>query len=549
MAKYITIPIDTDPEDLLAASIAYMQSKFPGWQPHDGNLDTAILEATAALASDVRDLATRVPDSIFRILGASLFNLPPGEASGAVGNTTWTAVDTLGHTVVAGTHVGIRNATGDLVAFTVLSDVVIPPGSAATTAGAVPIIAVSPGADSTGLGSIGGPVELIDPLIWVLNITIAGPTSGGVDAEFDDDYLDRLRSQLQLLTPRPILPQDFSVLARTIATVYRAVTIDNYNPQHNYLTLNESDIETSAAGWAVLANTTLAQSATQAQHGVDSLRMTATAGADMSAVIAASKVTVVGETYTAVASFRTAVTARACKVGIQWRDVADAILSTDYGATVNDNAAGWVQPFVTAVAPAGAVKARVVVFVTAPAAAEIHYVDEIQLRHGTTKDWVPGDTIETGNERMVTVVGLTLAGAGVSDPTKVLIETYLDSLREVTFVIHTMDPTITSIKVNFVVTVLEGFSPADVVARATTAVSGYLSPAVWGSQPGDPRSWKNQTVVDRLELATVINNVAGVNGVPTLELAKTGDALGIINLNLPGIVPLATPGVITGASA
>jgi uncharacterized phage protein gp47/JayE len=55
-------------------------------------------------------------------------------------------------------------------------------------------------------------------------------TTGGVDAELDADYLDRLSAELTLLAPRPILPNDFSLFAREIPGVARAVAIDLYDP-------------------------------------------------------------------------------------------------------------------------------------------------------------------------------------------------------------------------------------------------------------------------------------------------------------------------------
>jgi hypothetical protein len=54
--------------------------------------------------------------------------------------------------------------------------------------------------------------------------------AGGVDEESDDDYLDRLASALTLLAPRPILPNDFAVMAQQVPGVGRATAIDLYQP-------------------------------------------------------------------------------------------------------------------------------------------------------------------------------------------------------------------------------------------------------------------------------------------------------------------------------
>jgi uncharacterized phage protein gp47/JayE len=73
-------------------------------------------------------------------------------------------------------------------------------------------------------------MELIDSLGFVQSITLTNPTTGGIDAEEDEDYLNRLSLQLQLLAPRPIVPSDFAAIALDIPGVGRALAIDGYNP-------------------------------------------------------------------------------------------------------------------------------------------------------------------------------------------------------------------------------------------------------------------------------------------------------------------------------
>lgn len=495
-----------------------------------------------------------MPDAIYRDLGNTLYGIPPVDASAALGSTTWTMRDSAGYTIDAGTQVGIRNADGVLVPFYTVNTVTILPGATVTTAGAITIAALQEGVSGTGLGSIGGPVELIDILDFVDNVVLTGATAGGIDAESDAEYLNRLTGQLRLLTRTPILPQDFADLALNVATVYRAVALDGYNPQHNLLSANAASLETSVADWASLANTTVAQSATVAKDGANSLRMTAVAGADMTVMETASLAVVPGETYTAAAFFRTAATVRNTKVGIQWRDVADAnVGAVVYGATVADSAADYnAHPFVTAVAPPTAVKARVVLFVGVPIAAEIHYVDEILFRHGSTTDWVAGGTAETNNARTITVVALNENGAAVSGATKTAIETYLEGLREVNFIVHTADPTINNIDVTVQVKVLPGFDPAGVQAGVEAAIRDYLDPSNWGRPSGgtdtssDPHAFVNQTVIYKFELASVINSVSGVDRIDgALQMAISPNAVAEQDLTLAGIVPLPNADDIT----
>jgi uncharacterized phage protein gp47/JayE len=118
------------------------------------------------------------------------------------------------------------------------------------------------------------------------------------------------------------------------------------------------------------------------------------------------------------------------------------------------------------------------------------------------------------NERTVTMVSLDAAGVGVSGPVKTQVANLLDAAREVNFVVKTMDPTTTAVTVSATVRAYVGFVPADVKANVEAAIAAYLNPARWG-QPsfGEEGRWVKEgwDKVRYLELATVINNVTGVN--------------------------------------
>jgi hypothetical protein len=229
-SRFITYPIETDSRALMEQSFDFLSINIPGWAPTEGQLDVWMVEAFSSEAADIGTLSTEVPKAIFRFFGSSLFAIPSVEASTAMVNTTWYVLDTVGHTIPAGTQFGIRDTTGELHAFTVLTDVAIPPGSNQTGVGEVIGTASITGAAASDLGAANGPVELIDTFVWVNYVTQSGPSAGGEDAESDDAYLDRLSLELQTISPRPILPRDFSILARKVPGVQRATTLDLYNP-------------------------------------------------------------------------------------------------------------------------------------------------------------------------------------------------------------------------------------------------------------------------------------------------------------------------------
>lgn len=227
---YIRYPITTDPRELLQRVYTYIQSKYPGWVPAEGNLEVIIAEAFASESADIASIAAQVPEGLFRFLGQKLFGFNAINSTPATADSTWFVIDSLGYTIPAGTQVGIRDADGTLVPFTTLTQVVIPGGATQTAAGEVKLLAVTPGTGGNGLGSALGTVELIDTLVFVTSITQQLTTANGVDAETDNQYLDRLSQELQTLSPRPIVPRDFSILSRRVTGVQRALTINGYNP-------------------------------------------------------------------------------------------------------------------------------------------------------------------------------------------------------------------------------------------------------------------------------------------------------------------------------
>jgi hypothetical protein len=159
----------------------------------------------------------------------------------------------------------------------------------------------------------------------------------------------------------------------------------------NLLTANQASIETDTSGWTS-TTATLLRSNTQALDGTYSLRLTSLVNGTMFADSDGALTSIVaGATYTALASFRSAVTARTCSVQIRWRDTFGAIISDSTAGTVADSSAGWSTATATAVAPATAVYATVLVAVGAAVINEIHYVDRVSLAPGTSATWwAPG---------------------------------------------------------------------------------------------------------------------------------------------------------------
>jgi hypothetical protein len=223
---YITVPFDTQQSDVAESAFAYIEQQVPGWLPANGNLESILVEALAQLASELLVLCSLVPDAIFQYFGESVLGLTPFAPTQATSTTTWEMIDNLGYSVEAGALIAITPpASIDSYAFAVTNGFTVAAGE--TVAAGVLINAVEAGSAASG---INGSVAVLDPLDFVAQVTLDAPTSGGVDGETIDAYLSRLSDLLTLLSPRPILPQDFAVLAqRTVPEVARAVAIDLYD--------------------------------------------------------------------------------------------------------------------------------------------------------------------------------------------------------------------------------------------------------------------------------------------------------------------------------
>lgn len=231
MTEYLDIEFEADPDALSQEAFDFLTTAIPNWSPAEGNLDVWLIRSIARIASEVQEMSSSVPTTIFRYYGANIVNIPPIDAVSATGFTTWTMRDSLGYTIPDGTLVAVRLSGDVLIPFQTVGDVIVAPGATVTATGGVVISAVNPGAEGSGLT---GTMELLDSIGFVDTIMLEAPgTTGGIDAETDDAYLNRLALQLQLMAPRPIIPSDFAAMALDVAGVHRALALDGFDPVAN----------------------------------------------------------------------------------------------------------------------------------------------------------------------------------------------------------------------------------------------------------------------------------------------------------------------------
>ena len=233
MPEYIDLPDDDiAPETILRDMLEDISAAIPGWLPSEGNLEVALMEAISFQISEVRRLQSQVPIGIFRFFGEQVVQLAPIDAISSTVRSSWTMVDTDGYTIPSGVLVGLRSSGSDIHIFRVRDSVVVAPGILATLPSQVILESLNPGVESNGIAS-GAFGELIDTLPFVASIATTEDVSGGLEAETDGQYLNRLADQFVLFSPRAIVPTDFESLARSVPGVSRATAVDGYNPDMN----------------------------------------------------------------------------------------------------------------------------------------------------------------------------------------------------------------------------------------------------------------------------------------------------------------------------
>src|SRR4051794_13291250 len=104
-------------------------ASIPGWRPQEGHLEVWLIEVLARMEAETRDVASRVPVSIFRYYGKSVLGILSIDAARASVETTWTVVDSSGYTIPAGTVVAYPLSGDRQIYFEVSANVIVAPGS------------------------------------------------------------------------------------------------------------------------------------------------------------------------------------------------------------------------------------------------------------------------------------------------------------------------------------------------------------------------------------------------------------------------------------
>lgn len=230
MPEPITVPIVIDPAELVEIGFEYMRANIADWDSSRGDPDSQTIAACAQIIAEGATPASDVPLAIFRYIGRWVDGLLAIDATPAQTTATVTALDADGYTIFDGTRFEIKTSGDTGQVFYSVGDVTIAPLSVSTATGEVVLVAETPGAAGSGLPA-DSEVVPVDALAWVDTVTLEAVTTGGEDAETDEQYLARWIILRQLSSDTPLMAADAAALIQAlIPGVGRTIALDNYNP-------------------------------------------------------------------------------------------------------------------------------------------------------------------------------------------------------------------------------------------------------------------------------------------------------------------------------
>jgi hypothetical protein len=159
------------------------------------------------------------------------------------------------------------------------------------------------------------------------------------------------------------------------------------------------------------------------------------------------------------------------------------------------------------------------------------------------------------NEKTVGVFVTDPNGLALLGTAKTGISAYLQTYRELNFIVNVIDPTYTPIYVTYQFHALPNYDPVALLATVNAALASYINPSTWGAQLslGGTGTWLNSAagfdILRYNKVLGVIEAVQGVDyvlpGAAGLTIGYTAGPTGVVDLALGGPAPLPTADLTT----
>ncbi len=227
ISAYIDLTLDDrSAGDLVDDALARAAVMLPDWIPREGQTESVLIEALAAIGSELVFALNRLPSSTVQAL-LGVFGVTRDQGGPASTSLTFTVNDQLGHVIPAGTRVSLDlGAAVSPILLATDHDLAIGAGQ---SSGTVTATATVYGTAANGTPA-GMRAALIDAVAAVDSVITVAPVAGGRDAEDDSTYLARGLVAFTRLTSTLLRANDFEAFALGQPYVYRARALDLYNP-------------------------------------------------------------------------------------------------------------------------------------------------------------------------------------------------------------------------------------------------------------------------------------------------------------------------------
>lgn len=226
LRQYVDLTLyDRDAQGIFDRALELAKVSLPDWTPREGNTEVVLLESLALEVSELTFATNRVPGAVAEAL-LKLYGLTQDPGAAATASARFTLADNAGHTIPAGTTVRLRLTDELAVDFTLDANLAVAAGA---TEGVGAITATDVGIAANGT-AVGTTLELIDAVTYVERVVLETSPTGGQEPETSSAFLDRGAQVLRRLVNTLVLPEHFTAAALSDARVYRATSVDNYDP-------------------------------------------------------------------------------------------------------------------------------------------------------------------------------------------------------------------------------------------------------------------------------------------------------------------------------
>ena len=388
------------------------------------------------------------------------------------------------------------------------------------------------GSVNNGLAT--GPLTLITALSFVSNVVSTTVSSGGSNSETVTQYLNRLAQELQLLTPRPIVPTDYAILAASVDGVDRATAYNNTFAGVNNVPANLS----SGSNVVTLAPATTVASGSNGANLPQAIIDVASTSDYPSAgtFLIESSIGYTEVTYTN----KTSNSFTGCTGGAGQLTTGNVVSGSSF----------LFSPFDVSLGITGTGIPSSTTIAT--------YVSPVQVQMSANassdEDNSPiSISSNTNIERAVAVSALDENGQPVSNTISNEIVALLSSEREINFMVSYLQPSYVDIYVNYIVIAEPTATASTLNAAIQSAVTDFLNPANWAGGNQTPPVW-DTTITDvyYLSVAGIIEAVSGVQsiqvlgGVPSLGLdVVPNPAYGYNDISLVQSIGVALPNLMS----